>query len=1138
MGCGVSAAAQSSGGSVDAYRKQLKDTSPAVRAKAATALGDAGESGAAAIAELAEALKDSDAAVRQQTGKAIGKLSQTARGSDAASSIAADVAQLLMHDNHRYRTSAEEALKLMGKSATPAMPQLCSALAGEADSCERALNVLAKIPPPGAAEAAPQLARLLGGKPEIRSKSEAILLQLGEDAAGAVGELAALLPSGEFAQCPSVLRILGSLGPHAAPVAPAMARLLPHGDFGVRTGAKEALLRLGAAATGAAAELAGMVRDDSPEVRLSAAQILGNLEPSALVAHAPQLVDALRSEDDIFRRALQETLGKLANKDPDFAAAALSALALLLLGEEPGALGALEVFERMGGGSAPVADKIAGALAHPALSVRDKTAQVLRFLSSIGCADAAVPIVMGLLEHKDSSVRMSSASALRGLGGIARSSSSELAKMLGSDLYDVRRRAIDTLQGMGMEASAAAPEIAMLLANENPDIREVAAEALDKMGPEAAASGVVGLLPILTHRKDYVREAAAACVQKLGEYALPVVQNLLQTLPAEEWQDSRRIVEQLGKLPGAVAAPFLPVVSPLLDAEHLELQIVAARLIRDVHAKTGSVAADMLARAEQLYKTSLQFHAPPSYWTNKDADEFDEMVYVDSKYYAAFNKLLKDAYFAKATQDRPCPKGVCGKTKGGCPCVQPGGDPGLPTEYLVRRVVRVENALMWARYVMKRDAIRLKRSQEAEAFKQFDPPIMSAAAVSATSSVFSPLEADLNEAYLLHGTFVRAAVSIAKSNFSIDKAGSNVGTMYGAGAYLGEAITKADEYAKDEPGGYYDGVMAVLLCRTVMGKMYFTTQRDEEAGTKVKTGNYDGTIGDRSKSAGTFRELVVYDSDQIYPEYIVFYERAYAKSDRALLDKRLSTPLYLEIPSYWTNCYKDLRASPFDERYNVATGPSQTLQKLVDTCLETGGQKWKIAEAWRVENSTTWHAYVAFKAKLRQKHGEAGCQTAEKLYDASDAGQVLTTKCLQKEPFDRTLSVAQLEIALNEHYAWHATSKEACEKIASTNFKIERSEQATVGLRFGPGAYFAENLGKALSYSKDEAGKKYALLCRLACGEFYYTESMKEADVGQKAMAGGKDSILANPKQIGPREFVALEESQVYPEFILELEQA
>ena len=35
------------------------------------------------------------------------------------------------------------------------------------------------------------------------------------------------------------------------------------------------------------------------------------------------------------------------------------------------------------------------------------------------------------------------------------------------------------------------------------------------------------------------------------------------------------------------------------------------------------------------------------------------------------------------TQDRLCPTGKHDKTRGGCACVQVGGDPGLPTDFQV-----------------------------------------------------------------------------------------------------------------------------------------------------------------------------------------------------------------------------------------------------------------------------------------------------------------------------------------------------------------------------------------------------------------------------------------------------------------------
>ena len=42
--------------------------------------------------------------------------------------------------------------------------------------------------------------------------------------------------------------------------------------------------------------------------------------------------------------------------------------------------------------------------------------------------------------------------------------------------------------------------------------------------------------------------------------------------------------------------------------------------------------------------------------------------------------------------------------------------------------------------------------------------------------------------------------------------------------------------------------------------------------------------------------------------------------------------------------------------------------------------------------------------------------------------------------------------------------------------------------RYGHGAYFADNIDKALSYAQsDEHGRRWLLLCRVLCGELHYT---------------------------------------------------
>ena len=41
----------------------------------------------------------------------------------------------------------------------------------------------------------------------------------------------------------------------------------------------------------------------------------------------------------------------------------------------------------------------------------------------------------------------------------------------------------------------------------------------------------------------------------------------------------------------------------------------------------------------------------------------------------------------------------------------------------------------------------------------------------------------------------------------------------------------------------------------------------------VQSGGFHSVLGDREKARGTYREFVVYDQDQAYPEYLIIYRR-------------------------------------------------------------------------------------------------------------------------------------------------------------------------------------------------------------------------------------------------------------------------
>ena len=68
-----------------------------------------------------------------------------------------------------------------------------------------------------------------------------------------------------------------------------------------------------------------------------------------------------------------------------------------------------------------------------------------------------------------------------------------------------------------------------------------------------------------------------------------------------------------------------------------------------------------------------------------------------------------------------------------------------------------------------------------------------------------------------------------------------------------------------------------MLCRVIMGNINYcdSTFPFNAAGfpRSVMHGEYHSVLGDREKCRGTFREYVVYDNAQIYPEWIIWYKR-------------------------------------------------------------------------------------------------------------------------------------------------------------------------------------------------------------------------------------------------------------------------
>eukprot|EP00747_Dinoflagellata_sp_TGD_P197820 gnl/TRDRNA2_/TRDRNA2_69655_c1_seq1.p1 gnl/TRDRNA2_/TRDRNA2_69655_c1~~gnl/TRDRNA2_/TRDRNA2_69655_c1_seq1.p1 ORF type:complete len:339 (-),score=44.42 gnl/TRDRNA2_/TRDRNA2_69655_c1_seq1:83-994(-) len=232
------------------------------------------------------------------------------------------------------------------------------------------------------------------------------------------------------------------------------------------------------------------------------------------------------------------------------------------------------------------------------------------------------------------------------------------------------------------------------------------------------------------------------------------------------------------------------------------------------------------------------------------------------------------------TRDRGC--AIHGRSACSGSCAYRNKAP-VPTGYELVRAEKNRNAPLWQTYVTTRAAVKAECSTSSESFRVISPK--SALDVKGEE----PLDKDANEWHVLHGSCLDACKAICNSNFRLKLAGTGAtwkdegkkaGTpLYGFGIYLAENITKADEYGVPITGGLPldEGCCSALLCRVVGGicRVVDTNEFDtDELRRDVFDGPHHSVFGDRVVKLGKpYREIVVYDNAQVFPEFILYYKR-------------------------------------------------------------------------------------------------------------------------------------------------------------------------------------------------------------------------------------------------------------------------
>jgi len=238
------------------------------------------------------------------------------------------------------------------------------------------------------------------------------------------------------------------------------------------------------------------------------------------------------------------------------------------------------------------------------------------------------------------------------------------------------------------------------------------------------------------------------------------------------------------------------------------------------------------------------------------------------------------------TRDRGC--ALHGVNKCAASCAFANQAP-VPRGYRLAAAWRNQNPALWARYSLMRAVILQDCARGGAA---------TACHVESSMPAFEGLDGtslvrSANEWRLFHGTSESACRAICGRNFNLALAGTGATwksagaesglPLYGRGVYLSERITKADEYSKPgEAAGLPVSsrptqVFSVLLCRAVGGCPRVCVESDVDAEalrSQVFDGPYHSVLGDRvSKLGKPYREIIIYDRDQLYPEFLLAYTR-------------------------------------------------------------------------------------------------------------------------------------------------------------------------------------------------------------------------------------------------------------------------
>lgn len=206
----------------------------------------------------------------------------------------------------------------------------------------------------------------------------------------------------------------------------------------------------------------------------------------------------------------------------------------------------------------------------------------------------------------------------------------------------------------------------------------------------------------------------------------------------------------------------------------------------------------------------------------------------------------------------------------------------VPSHLELVHGVRIQNWQTWAEFQAQQEAIADDLKSMKSDGKKVNTEVTGLKTVKFLEELRTPLQEDANTVWLFHGLSDEAIDLIGESGFDIDRAGVQAGTMYGRGVYLSECCSRADEVLSTLG---QDGLHAMLVCRVTLGNVLVDTSTLPDMAQIVRScmeGKYHSVLADSCASTPrgkidppASREFIVYNKDQVYPEFMLVYRRVY-----------------------------------------------------------------------------------------------------------------------------------------------------------------------------------------------------------------------------------------------------------------------